>query len=170
MLKSINDIDAQFNRVLVLAEETGHFNGNARGVPNTYLLAQIRRQTLVQHGFGMFDTDRDVKHPAKIRAAAPIEQPKEEPEPEPVKEVEQTPTEVAHNRMAFEDWMNADEANRRLIQDACRHAFINKMYAELLGDMEICKLEGWDVMEYPRMMRDAIMRIFPKEPVQLTLF
>lgn len=170
MEKSYNDIKAQEQRVLALCAERGRYCDNAKNRLDTQRVAQITRNALTQHGFPIFGIfDKEEK-----RAFIHREQPKpepvkaEEPEPEPVKAVRPTPTEQAHERVAFEDWMNADVANRKKIQDAARHQFINKMYADLLGDMEICKLEGWDVLEYPRMLRDAINRIFPK-PKQLTI-
>ena len=46
---------------------------------------------------------------------------------------------------------------------------VNRRYAELLMDMEICKLEKWDVLEFPRMIKQALDICFPK-PVQLKLF
>lgn len=170
MNKSFNEIKAQEQRVLALCAERGRYCDNAKNRLDTQRVAQITRNALTQHGFPIFGIfDKEEK-----RAFIHREQPKpepvkaEEPEPEPVKAVRPTPTEQAHERVAFEDWMNADVANRKKIQDAARHQFINKMYADLLGDMEICKLEGWDVLEYPRMLRDAINRIFPK-PKQLTI-
>lgn len=170
MNKSFNEIKAQEQRVLALCAERGRYCDNAKNRLDTQRVAQITRNALTQHGFPIFGIfDKEEK-----RAFIHREQPKpepvkaEEPKPEPVKAVRQTPTEQARERVAFEDWMNADVANRKKIQDAARHQFINKMYADLLGDMEICKLEGWDVLEYPRMLRDAINRIFPK-PKQLTL-
>ena len=170
MNKSFNEINAQEQRVLALCAERGRYCDNAKNRLDTQRVAQITRNALTQHGFPIFGIfDKEEK-----RAFIHREQPKpepvkaEEPEPEPVKAVRPTPTEQAHERVAFEDWMNADVANRKKIQDAARHQFINKMYADLLGDMEICKLEGWDVLEYPRMLRDAINRIFPK-PKQLTI-
>lgn len=125
----------------------------------------------MQHGFpifGIFDKDekRACVHHEPEHKQEPIKE--QEPEQEPIK-AQHTPTEQAHERVAFDDWMNADEANRKQLQDMCRHDFINKMYAELLTDMEICKLEGWDILEFPRMLKQALQVCFPK-PVQLKLF
>lgn len=134
-------------------------------------IAQITRNALTQHGFpifGQFDKDekRACVHHEPEHKQEPIKE--QEPEPEPIK-AQHTPTEQAHERVAFDDWMNADEANRKQLQDMCRHAFVKKMYAELLTDMEICKLEGWDILEFPRMLKQALQVCFPK-PVQLKLF
>ncbi len=151
----------------------GRWTANAHHRADVQYFAQIGRRVKTQRGIPMFSPDKDRKYPLIIVQVA---EPEPEPEPvavvveapKPVKVVRPTPTEQAHERVAFDDWMNADVANRKKIQDAARHQFINKMYADLLGDMEICKLEGWDVLEYPRMLRDAINRIFPK-PKQLTI-
>ena len=38
----------------------------------------------------------------------------------------------------------------------CRHMMIEKLYKEILWDIKVCELEGWDQMEYIRMIRKAI--------------
>lgn len=172
MTKSYNDIKEQEKRILLLCQERGRYCDNAKkGVDRQYI-AHITRNTLIQHGFsifGQFDKDekRACVHREPEHKPEPIKE--QEPEPEPIKAQQTTPTEQAHERIAFNDWMSADEENRKKIQDACRHAFVKKMYAELLTDMEICKLEGWDVLEFPRMLKQALQVCFPK-PVQLKLF
>ena len=170
MEKSYNDIKAQEQRVMALCLERGRWCDNAKNRLDTQHIAQITRHTLTQHGFPLFGQyDKDEKRACVHYEPEHNPEPVKEQEPEPApKVVRHTPTEQAHERVAFEDWMNADEANRKKIQDAARHQFINKMYADLLGDMEICKMEGWDVLEYPRMIRDAIARLLPPAK-QLTL-
>lgn len=172
MEKSYNDIKAQEQRVMALCLESGRWCDNAKTRFDTQHLAQITRHTLTQHGFPLFGQyDKDEKracvHHEPEHKPEPVKE--QEPEPEPVKVVRPTPTEKAHERVVFNDWMNADEVNRKHLQDMCRHDFINKMYAELLTDMEICKLEHWDPLEFPRMLKDAIAVCFPKQPKQLTL-
>ena len=171
MKKSYNEIRAQEQRILLLCKERGRYCNNANKRVDTQKVAQITRRTLTQHGFpifGQFDKDekRACVHHEPEHKPEPIKEQK--PEPEPIK-AQHTPTEQAHERIAFNDWMSAEEENRKKIQDACRHAFVKKMYAELLTDMEICKLEGWDVLEFPRMLKQALQVCFPK-PVQLKLF
>ena len=169
MIKSYNDIKKQEQRILLLCQERGRYCDNAKKRVDTQRLAQITRRTLTQHGFPIFgDFDKNELRPCIFRENSYLELTKEE-EPEPIKAQQTTPTEQAHERVAFNDWMSADEENRKKIQDACRHAFVKKMYAELLTDMEICKLEGWDILEFPRMLKQAIQVCFPK-PVQLKLF
>ena len=173
MKKSYNEIREQEKRILLLCQERGRYCDNAKKRVDTQKVAQITRRTLTQHGFpifGQFDKDekRACVHHETEHKPEPIKEQEPEPEPEPIK-AQHTPTEQAHERTSFNDWMNADEENRKKIQDACRHAFVKKMYAELLTDMEICKLEGWDILEFPRMLKQALQVCFPK-PVQLKLF
>lgn len=172
MTKSYNDIKEQEQRILLLCQERGRYCDNAKKRVDTQHIAQITRNALTQHGFPIFGQfDKDEKHAFVHHEPEHKPEPvkEQEPKPEPVKVVRPTPTEQAHERTAFSDWMSADEENRKKIQDACRHAFVKKMYAELLTDMEICKLEGWDILEFPRMLKQALQVCFPK-PVQLKLF
>lgn len=171
MDKSYNDIKAQEQRVIATATELGRYRDNKRRCVDIQRIAQITRNTLCQHGIGFFGYDPNEKKPRKI-----IEQPKAEPERPRLEEkraagVETqtpTPTQKAESRMALVDWMAADEANRKKIADIARHQFIKKMYAELLGDMTFCKMEGWDIYEFPRMIRDAVNRCL-QAPKQLTI-
>ena len=48
------------------------------------------------------------------------------------------------------------------VQMLARHETILKLLADVAADMQVCALEGWDVWEYPRMIRDAI----PKEKTE----
>ena len=41
----------------------------------------------------------------------------------------------------------------------CRHIMIEKLYKEILFDMKVCEIEGWDQMEYIRMIRKAVNEI-----------
>lgn len=171
MKKSYNDIKEQEQRVIAMCKESGRYCNNARNRLNIQQIARITRNTLTQHGFpifGEFDKNerRDIFHyeqPANKLPQTILR------EPQACRHVQPTPTEVAGERMRMNDWFNADKKNRKQLQDACRHIFIRKMYAELLTDMEICKMENWDVLEFPRMLRDAISTCFPK-PRQLSLF
>ena len=169
MKKSYNDIKEQQKRILLLCKERGRYCNNAKKRLDTQRIAQITGRTLAQHGFPIFgDFDKNERRAYICLEKPSLEITKSE-EPEQIKEQQHTPTEQAHERIAFNDWMSADEENRKKIQDALRHAFVKKMYAELLTDMEICKLEGWDILEFPRMLKQALQVCFPK-PVQLKLF
>lgn len=170
MKKSYKEIKEQERRILLLCQERGRYCDNAKKRVDRQKVAQITRRTLTQHGFPIFGNfDRDEKRPYIIQHE---ERPKEEDSPviRKVKdENKKTPTEIATERVTFQDWMSSSAENRKKIQDTCRHAFVKKMYSELLTDMEICKLEGWDVLEFPRMLKQALQVCFPK-PVQLKLF
>lgn len=172
MNKSTKDIDEQLKRVLALAETIGgKYTANAKHQVDMQYYAQIARRAKTQHGFGIFDKNDPNERrpfiyqepPQKIVEAVDTIILQESTKPK------ETPTEKAHNRVSFSDWMGSDEKNRYQVQMACRHNFINKMYAEMLTDMEICKMEGWDILAFPRMLRDAVARCFPK-PKQLSLF
>lgn len=169
MTKSYNDIKEQEQRILLLCKESGRYCDNAKKRVDTQRIAQITRRTLTQHGFPIFGNfDRDEKR-SYIVQNSEIPKETEAPSIRNVNEQTKTPTEIATERVTFQDWMSASAENRKKIQDACRHAFVKKMYAELLMDMEICQLEGWDVLEFPRMLKQALQVCFPK-PVQLKLF
>lgn len=172
MTKSYNDIKEQEQRVMALCLERGRWCDNAKKRFDKQHLAQITQNALMQHGFpifGQFDKyeKRAFVYCEPEHNPGPVNE--QDQKTEHVKDVRPTPTEQAHERIAFNDWMSSDEENRKKIQDACRHAFVKKMYAELLTDMEICKLEGWDILEFPRMLKQALQVCFPK-PVQLKLF
>ena len=156
---------------MALCMESGRYFDNTKSRFDTQHLAQITRKTLTQHGFPIFGQfDKDEKHDCIRYDNERKKKHIKDTEHESVKSLQHTPTERAKHMVSFTDWMNADEAHRKSIQDGARHAFIHKMYAELLTDMEICKLEHWDVMEFPRMLKEAISVCFPKQPKQLTLF
>lgn len=42
------------------------------------------------------------------------------------------------------------------VQTLARHQMIAKLLADMAQDMTICRLEGWDVWEFPRMVREAV--------------
>lgn len=48
------------------------------------------------------------------------------------------------------------EETRKKLQEAARHQFIEKMYKEILFDMKVCDIEGWDKMEYISMLYDVL--------------
>lgn len=171
MDKSYNDIQSQVARCIALANELGgKYKANAKKRVDNQYFAKIGGQVRAARGIPIFGADRDRKYPLIIVQVA---KPEPEPEPvivKPVMEIRRTPTEQAEDRMTWNDWMSASAENRKMIQDECRHLFINKMYAELLQDMTFCKYEGWDPLEFPRMLQDALSVCFPKKGVQLSLF
>lgn len=56
----------------------------------------------------------------------------------------------------------ADNSAKEL-NDLARHQLIKKVLADILIDMNICRLEGWDIMEFPRMIKAEIDRICKKQ-------
>ena len=171
MKKSYNDIKAQEQRVMALCMERCRYYNNTKKRLDTQRIAQITRNALSQHGFPIFGQfDKDEKHDCTHYETERKQKHIKDIEHKSVKTLQPTPTERAKQMVSFTDWMNADEAHRKSIQDGARHAFIHKMYAELLTDMKICELEHWDKFEFPRMIKEAIAVCFPKQPKQLTLF
>lgn len=176
MNKSYNDISAQVERCIALANQLGgRWTANCKHRADRQYFAQIGARARVQHGIPVFCQDRDTKYPLIVKtfdshdSHDSFDSVDASDSFDSRDSHDSTPTEAAHERVRLEDWLNADNANRKRLQDTCRHLFIKKMYAELLTDMEICKMEGWDILEYPRMIRDAVAVCFPK-PRQLTLF
>lgn len=177
MNKSFNDIKEQVERCIKLANELGgRYTANAKHRADVQYFAQLGSKVRTQRGISLFEKDKDSKHPLlDIEITKTEQKPDQEPEPaavavEIVKKEEPTPTEKAKNMISFTAWMNASEENRKKTQDAARHEFINKMYAELLHDYTVCQIEEWDMFEFPRMIRDALAVCFPKQPKQLCLF
>lgn len=48
---------------------------------------------------------------------------------------------------------------RKLMNDAARHAMIERIYQDILCDMQVCEIEGWDKTEYIRLLRDKLNNI-----------
>ena len=49
-----------------------------------------------------------------------------------------------------------DLSTRKALQDLARHKMIVSLYANILIDMRVCEIEGWDKMEFIRQIQDAI--------------
>ena len=172
MNKSYNDIQAQLERVIATATERGKYQVRKTGKTDIQRLAQIAARTRSQHGISMFTKDRDERKPL-LYPPKPIAQ------PAPIVQVQivqpytppapPKPKKDTSHLVNAQDWFNSSAQNRKQIQDMCRHEFITKMFAELLADFEVCKWEGWDIYEYPRLIRKEIDRCLPK-PKQLSLF
>ena len=45
------------------------------------------------------------------------------------------------------------------LNDLARHTFISKMLEEILFDMNVCRLNGWDIFEFPNLIKKEIERI-----------
>lgn len=171
MDKSFNDIERQLQRVVALANEIGgKYVENAARRVNVQRFAQIAGKARTQHGISLFSTDKDEKKPF-------IYKPEPKAEPVTVQETESKPVEVQQVASVQPDTRKSrheltpeeDMQYRKKLQECCRHDFIKRMFCELLADLSICKLEGWDIYEFPRMIRIEVERCLP-QPVQLTLF
>ncbi len=46
--------------------------------------------------------------------------------------------------------------NARALNDLARHQQIARLYQDILIDLYICEVEGWDKMEYINMLKDLI--------------
>ena len=42
------------------------------------------------------------------------------------------------------------------VQVLARHQMVERVLTDVAQDMQICRIEGWDVWEYPRMLLEAI--------------
>ena len=42
------------------------------------------------------------------------------------------------------------------MQELARHQMITRLYADILVDMQVCEIEGWDKLEYLRTLKGII--------------
>ena len=52
--------------------------------------------------------------------------------------------------------MNSDDGSPRALQELARHQMIKKLYADILADMQVCEIEGWDKLEYIHQLQDVL--------------
>ena len=169
MEKSFNDMSNQLARVITLARQIGgHYTATATGRVDVQRLAQIAAKARAQHGISLFCTNKDEKRPF-IYKPEPEAEPVTVQEPKPVELHRVEPVQPSASKPRRELTAEEDAAYRKKLQEACRHDFVRRMFVELLADMSICQLEGWDIYEFPRMIRREVERCLPK-PIQLTLF
>ena len=50
----------------------------------------------------------------------------------------------------------------KALNDFCRQSMIQKLLADILVDMTVCKLEGYDIKGYVTMLKKEIDRIYKK--------
>jgi hypothetical protein len=79
--------------------------------------------------------------------------------------------------MSKNDWqIDGSPESRRKLQEYARHAMIKRLLEDILFDMTVCRLEHWDVMEYPKMICAEMSRLLKRQKVskndceQLNLF
>ncbi|MBQ9283863.1 MAG: hypothetical protein IJ216_06330 [Acidaminococcaceae bacterium] len=46
----------------------------------------------------------------------------------------------------------------RKLQELARHEMITRLYMDILADMAVCDIEGWDRMEYIRQLQECLNR------------
>ena len=49
-----------------------------------------------------------------------------------------------------------DRQTARALNDLARHQAIARLEAEILFDMRVCEIEGWDRMEFINMLRELL--------------
>ena len=171
MDKSFNDISKQLERVITLAGQIGgHYTATASGRVDVQRFAQIAAKARAQHGISLFSTDKDEKKPF-IYKPEPKAEPVtvQKPEAKPAELYQVAPIQPSAGKPRHELTAEEEAEYRKKLQEVCRHDFVRRMFAELLADLSICQLEGWDIYEFPRMIRREVERCLPK-PIQLTLF
>lgn len=50
----------------------------------------------------------------------------------------------------------------KLLNDLARHRMITRLYQDILMDLMVCEIEGWDKTEYIREIREAVNSIGEK--------
>lgn len=176
MKKSITDINEQAERVIRLAENSQRFRG-VSGKVCKQAIYQLARKTKSQHGFSIFETDKDEKreclHPYVLRVetftpwwqreeyvAKPIIKPQAKERQKPLTDEERQKYEVKLN-------------------DLCNHQMKNKVLAWIAADMTLKTNLGLpgDPFEIPQWLKETAshflnMRKKKQEQkiVQLTLF
>ena len=49
-----------------------------------------------------------------------------------------------------------EKGAEKKLQELARHRMIKMLYSDILTDMTICEIEGWDKMEYIRLLQDTL--------------
>ncbi len=48
---------------------------------------------------------------------------------------------------------------RRKMQELARHQMILRLEADILFDIQVCDIEGWDKMEYINQLRELLYKL-----------
>jgi len=51
----------------------------------------------------------------------------------------------------------------RVLNEIARHRMIERLYRDILIDLQICEIEGWDKMEYIRQLEKVIQHFTEKK-------
>lgn len=49
-----------------------------------------------------------------------------------------------------------DEGTAKALNRLARHQMIERLYSDILMDMKVCEIEGWDMLEYLDELRDML--------------
>lgn len=52
--------------------------------------------------------------------------------------------------------LNRIDDSPKKLNELARHQMIVKLYADILRDMQVCEIEGWDRLEYIRMLQERL--------------
>ena len=55
--------------------------------------------------------------------------------------------------------LNHNDGSPRAMQELARHQMITRLYADILADIQICEIEGWDRLEYIHQLQDTLNSI-----------
>lgn len=55
-----------------------------------------------------------------------------------------------------------DEPTRKALQNVARHEMLHRLLADITIDLQVCKLEKWDKMEYINLLKKEIDGIYEK--------
>ena len=56
-----------------------------------------------------------------------------------------------------------DKDTRIALNNLARHQTIYNLYRDILIDMTVCEIEGWDKLEYLKLLKDVIKHFEKKE-------
>lgn len=58
--------------------------------------------------------------------------------------------------------VKVEAGSERKLQELARHEMILRLYKDILMDMEICEVEGWDRLEYLKQLQEVINGFFER--------
>jgi len=177
MLKSINDIDAQAERIIQMAEGTRFFNAAKFNVDRSTIY-QLARAAKSQHGFSIFETDKDTKreciHPYHNRMHTLIpwwDTPEHKYNMQRIREkTQREASEREAKRKAAKQYTRQEiEVRMQKITDAQMMCKVLAWIGESMMVHSQLGLPG-DPYEVPRRLVSECMQYIPHEGKQLTLF
>lgn len=52
--------------------------------------------------------------------------------------------------------LNRIDDSPKKLNELARHQMIKRLYADILHDMHVCEIEGWDRLEYVHMLQELL--------------